>query len=597
MKIINTDTGYLFETAFDLSPAPIVLSDEDFNVLKVNRAFLQAFAGVNTNFKGKHLFKVVGLERDEAEQLRTYFDSNSKDPQNNQYEAFLPAGPNGGMWAIINNRKIDFQGQHLNIATLSDITILKKASESQKLNFQKAQDVFANTDDLVFVSVPDGSLQYVNQKWLNILGYTQPESEHLNITDMLQDDQVPQYFTHLSKVYQGQKSPNFETIFKDKNGKSVYVEGYIYPRFENERCVASRAIFRDISKRKAMEETYSNLIRSFPVSMYIIHDGTLRFANPSMLTLTGYTAAELIGKSAFTFIHPEDVPLVQKTASRLASAGKSISYEFRIITKSGEVRWVMETIIYIPYENSRAILGTLVDISERRFVEEALNESKNRYQTLFNSASDAIIIHDLEGNILEVNAAACSMLKYTRSELLKMNMTNLRPPSAKLTASEYIGKLLENGCYNRELEHLAKDGKTVPMEVHGILIEYERRKAVLNVARDISERRKAESLSKRYAIRLESQLKINEFKSEHSEDLLYFTLVEALKITESEIGYLYYFNPDKNEFSMNSWSKDLMKIAGKYSGKSTFAAGAKDLSERPSTCGHPYLKTRFRTPI
>jgi PAS domain S-box-containing protein len=596
MKMISTDTSYLFETAFDLSPAPTILTDANFCILKVNRSFLQTFAGSAAGFKGKMLFKCIGLQEDEAEQLKVHLNLNQDIPQNCQYEAFLSGGAYGRMWAIIDNRKIDFHGERLNISVINNISILKKEEEGSRGNEPDQQKDVTDTEVLVHFSKQDGCIEYANKKWLTTLGYTQSELEHLNIADVIQDDQVPQYFTELNRVHKGQKGNIFETIFKSKYGKPVYVEGAFHAKMENGRCTVTRAVFRDVSKRKVMEETYSTIIQNFPVSMYIIHDGLLRFVNPSLQALTGYTAAELVGKSAFTLIHPEDVSIVQKTASRLASTGRSASYECRIITKSGEVRWVMETIIYIPYEGSRAILGTLVDISTQKFVEESLKESKNRYQTLFNSASDAIIINSLDGKILEVNVAACNVLKYTRSELLKMNMSDLRPPSSQIRINNFMEDLLNNGSYNQELGHLSKDGIIIPMEVHGILIEYEQQKAILNVVRDISARHKAESVAKRYALRLESQVKINEFKSEHAQDLLYFTLIEALKLTESEIGYLYHFNADKSEFSVNTWSKDLMKLTGRQLNPSRFKAAAEGTLTETINQQMPLLKNQLQIP-
>ena len=77
MKVISADTGYLFETTFDLSPVPTILMDKNFNILKTNSVFRQTFTLDNSIVQGENLFALLGLQKEEAKQVITYFDSSS----------------------------------------------------------------------------------------------------------------------------------------------------------------------------------------------------------------------------------------------------------------------------------------------------------------------------------------------------------------------------------------------------------------------------------------------------------------------------------------------------------------------------------------
>ena len=82
------------------------------------------------------------------------------------------------------------------------------------------------------------------------------------------------------------------------------------------------------------------------------------------------------------------------------------------------------------YEGKPSYAVVLRDITERKQADEALKQSESRYRDLFNSASDAILIRDLEGNIFEVNQAASELTGYTADELVKMNISEFLTPES-----------------------------------------------------------------------------------------------------------------------------------------------------------------------
>ncbi|KKM10873.1 hypothetical protein SY88_11270 [Clostridiales bacterium PH28_bin88] len=122
---------------------------------------------------------------------------------------------------------------------------------------------------------------------------------------------------------------------------------------------------------------------------------------------------------------------------------------------------------------------------------ELLRTSEERYRLLFESANDAIFVHDMNGRFLEANRRACEMLGYSREELLYLRMQDLAvdgagPAAQRIRSIELAG----NGVFETSVTD--KLGQLIPVEVSASIINYQGRKAVQAVARDTSERKRSE---------------------------------------------------------------------------------------------------------
>ena len=324
-------------------------------------------------------------------------------------------------------------------------------------------------------------------------------------------------------------------------------------------CDGSEELVLLNGHHKSVEETYGVLIRNSPTPMYVARKGIFIFVNPSFQLLTGYSEEELVGKESISLVHLQDRDNVRNCAIISLKAAKPARYEFRSIRKNGEVRWVMESVITIPYEGEKATLGTLADLTEHKIIERALEETQNRYQTLFNIVEDAVYIFELDGRFIEVNNAACALFGRSRIELLKMKLMEVMPLPTFNNMESLVSRIAEKGYWVYESEGLSAAGKIISVEIHNRLIDYDNRKAIVAIARDISQRIQVDLIRQRNDARSESLRKITEFKTGDSEYLLYFTLEEALKLTESKIGFIYNYDEKQRQVSLNSWSKDLLK--------------------------------------
>jgi PAS domain S-box-containing protein len=161
-----------------------------------------------------------------------------------------------------------------------------------------------------------------------------------------------------------------------------------------------------------------------------------------------------------------------------------------------------------PYDESDIRQLTLLmdgmwKIMKRKQTEDALRESEEKYHSLMDNASDAILLADMDGNLLEVNKKAGELLGYTKDELMTMSYSMIHPPEElERTAEAFKEIILKGFTYLRDGIVLRKDGKTVPVDITGSLIAYGNKLVVQGIFRDITDRKHAEQEK----IKIEEQL-------------------------------------------------------------------------------------------
>lgn len=139
------------------------------------------------------------------------------------------------------------------------------------------------------------------------------------------------------------------------------------------------------------------------------------------------------------------------------------------------------------------------EIIERKKAEKELRLKAK----LLDAATDSIYMHDFDGNFLYVNESAYKSSGYTHDELMSMNLHDLDIPEYSELIEPRIKKLLEKGESTFESANYNKDGTIKPVEVHAQIIKWDKKGLIISVARDITERKRAENELKKYQEHLE----------------------------------------------------------------------------------------------
>ena len=147
------------------------------------------------------------------------------------------------------------------------------------------------------------------------------------------------------------------------------------------------------------------IIANAGVGIYIVQHGKFVYVSQLYQKLTGYSESELIGTYSLNNIYPDDREMVRQEAIKCLKEERFEPYEYRFVNKKAEVMWALETITPIVYEKERATLGSFMDITERKQVEEKLRDEEKRFRALAEQSSDIIVVVNRKGIITYENPA------------------------------------------------------------------------------------------------------------------------------------------------------------------------------------------------
>ena len=149
--------------------------------------------------------------------------------------------------------------------------------------------------------------------------------------------------------------------------------------------------YEDITDRKQAEEVYKTLANSSQAGVYVVQSGAFQFVNHHAAAYAGYGEEELVGMDSMSLVHTEDRATVRKNAKNMLSGKRKAPHEFRIITKNGDTRWIMETVTMIPFRGEMAVLGNSMDITEQISSREKLEELEALEASILEAIPHAVI--------------------------------------------------------------------------------------------------------------------------------------------------------------------------------------------------------------
>jgi PAS domain S-box-containing protein len=147
--------------------------------------------------------------------------------------------------------------------------------------------------------------------------------------------------------------------------------------------VGIRGVSRDVTERMGLdtalresEAKFRMVAEAMAIPVFLVRGTQLLFVNAASVRVLGYSTEEQLAMPFWQVIHPDDRPLVmQRATARQQGHAMPPAQEYRVVTKSGAVRWVEFDAVLIDYDGAPAILGNAVDVTERKQAEEALRAS------------------------------------------------------------------------------------------------------------------------------------------------------------------------------------------------------------------------------
>jgi len=333
------------------------------------------------------------------------------------------------------------------------------------LNPRPYREMLDATSDAIFLhDAETGQILDVNQTMLDMYGYTREELMHLKPEDLTASGAAypaEQAIRLIREAAKG-KPQRFEWEARRRNGDAFWVE-VILRRLEVDGHVRVLASVRDITSHKTAEkarcraEELYRLIAENVTDMISVHDreGVYLYASPFAQKLLGYTPEELIGRSAFDFIHPDDRSATEDHRSGTVAGQSRSTIRYRLAHKNGSAVWVETNSRPLPDAKGEVpdrILAVTRDIRERVFAAEE--------QSRFFALSAALfMIADTDGTIRRVNPAWEKALGYTPEEMEgRPYLDFVHPDDLEKTTEEARGcaKGIETRVFSNRYRH--KDG-------------------------------------------------------------------------------------------------------------------------------------------
>jgi PAS domain S-box-containing protein len=400
---------------------------------------------------------------------------------------------------------------------IEDITIRKQTEEALRESEQKLRGVLEQSTDGIVIADEQGTIIEWNRKQEEIMGYGKDESIGKPIWEAqyrvaLSEDQKAhppkQLKQFILKLLKERQSEFFgilsERTIRRKDGTVRQIESVIYPITIGDRFLIGSTT-RDITERKQAEDAlqqsekkyrllHESMIDGFvSVSM----EGRILESNDIYKQMLGYNDAELSQKT-FSDITPEkwldyEADIVK---NQIIKRGYSDVYEKEYIRKDGSIFPVeLHTVLMRNGQGQPVgMWGIVRDITERKEAEHALRDSEERYRTLAEAANDNIFVVNREGRVEYINEYAAKQFHRKPEDILGEKMVSLFPPEVANRQIENLQRTFQTG------EPYYTEGKTVFPQgeqwlgtwITPLFDESGDVRAVLGIARDITERRRVE---------------------------------------------------------------------------------------------------------
>ena len=375
-----------------------------------------------------------------------------------------------------------------------------------------------NANDLIQSIAPDGHFLFVNEKWLDVLGYQESDLPSLTIFDIIHAESLEHCRDLFRRVISGENVGIIDAVFRTRDGERVFVEGIANCRIVDGTPQYTRGIFKDVTERRRAEnkfreseKRFATVFRNSPVALTIVSasDGTFVDVNDTFTQNTGYSRDEMIGKTADELglfaNNREHKKMLASLRDQRSIHGMEIS--FRV--KNGEFRKCLFSSRYVRMGSKPHILSTIEDITERKAAEEALKEREEKFRTIFEHSPYPIAINTIpDGKFIAVNAAFEKSSGYRESEVLDKS-----PVELKMLSFTDFGRLASRLLISGRLKSIpmtltGKDGRRVSVMFSTIPVTINHRSAIMTVTVETTKLRQAE----RELIRINEELQSSEEK-------------------------------------------------------------------------------------
>jgi len=459
---------------------------------------------------------------------------------------------------------VELKNKQYLLGIIRDVSERKKAEEALSSAEHKFRNLFEKANDALIYLDRFGRILDVNAKAIEIFGGTKEEllGKHFAKIGIFSVKTISLLMQSFTRILTG-KEVKIELPVKNKLQQQMILECSA-TFLKTKESTGILIVARDITERKEKEnalreseERFKQVAESAEEWIWEVDaNGLYTYASPMVEKILGYKPEEIVGKKHFyDLFHPENRENLKQSALEIF-AQKQLFHGFinKNAHKNEETVWLSTSGVPVLDQQGKLVgyRGTDTDITEFKKTEEALRMSEKTYRDLINGMNDTAWVIDSNAKFVDVNDAAVKTLGYSREELLSMGPPDIDNTLSKEQIAQLVMHMPADQIQVFETSHITKDRRKIPVEISSSLVTYQGKQAILSIARDITERKKAEedlrvsgerfraiSNSVRDAIVLVNDREEIEYWNPAAEKIFGYTREEALgqKVHELVVPY------------------------------------------------------------
>ncbi len=275
-------------------------------------------------------------------------------------------------------------------------------------------------------------------------------------------------------------------VERDKKGRVTHYQGIVLDITDRKK--AENALRESEQKFRVLAETA-------PPAIVLLQDDEFVYVNPAMCRITGYSEGELLGMKLWEWAPEDDWDLIRERGrARLRGEPVPSQYEQRVLTRDGELRWVIVSAGAVEFRDKPAVIASLLDITEAKRVEEKLRQSEELLVTAFRTSLDSASINRMsDGLFLAVNDGFCAITGYSSDEVIGRTSRELNLWVDNEDRERLIREMTASGFVTRmEIEFRRKDGSIFYHQMSARRIDIDGVPCMVIVGRDITDQKRAD---------------------------------------------------------------------------------------------------------
>jgi len=328
------------------------------------------------------------------------------------------------------------------------------------------EDIFEASADAIGYASPDEAILLVNRAFSELTGFSKEELLRMNAQDLIPEQHKEQRNRVVAQVLRTGEPVEYEIDYLRKDGSQVPVSINVFAvKDDDGKPIGLAAIIRNLAERKRANELFHLLVESSPNGMLMVDEnGTILMVNRQIEQLFGYDRTELTGQSVEVLV-PQRV--------RSAHAGDRAEYiahsELRAMGKGRDLYGIRKDGQEFPLEislnpiqtsNGKRVLASVVDISERKLAEQALQKERDFIDAVLETAGALVVVLDREGRILRFNRACEVTTGYSSEEVMGRHVWDLFIIPDEVVGVKALFEQLQSGVPRNDYENywMGKDG-------------------------------------------------------------------------------------------------------------------------------------------